>query len=69
MNFLRIIHILFRVAWPVVRMAFNHEIQPDQLRSLLDKKRKLMEKTYRNKEKKINNYQWDLLYGHEKGMH
>lgn len=56
------IHLLFRVACPIVRMMFNHEIQSDQLRKTLDKKKLAMEKMYRKKEKIINNFQWDLLY-------
>ncbi|XP_052084059.1 uncharacterized protein LOC127721351 [Mytilus californianus] len=60
--FLRMIHLLFRVACPVVRMTFDHEIQPNQLRRSLDKNKTLMNKRYRKKEKIINDCQWDLLY-------
>ncbi|CAC5424761.1 unnamed protein product [Mytilus coruscus] len=66
-NYLRIIHLLFRVACPVVRMTFNYEIQPNQLRKTLDKKKALMNKKYRKREKKINDFQWNLLYGSVKG--
>ncbi|CAC5410001.1 unnamed protein product [Mytilus coruscus] len=61
-SFLRIVHLLFSVACPAVRMAFNHEIQPNQLRKVLDKNKALLEKLYRRKEKIINDYQWNLLF-------
>ncbi|CAC5389978.1 unnamed protein product [Mytilus coruscus] len=66
-NYLRLIHLLFRVACPIVRMKFNHEIQPNQLRKTLDKNKRKIEKFYRRKETIINDYQWDLLFGHFKG--
>lgn len=65
-NFLRLLHLLFRVAGPVVRMIFNREIQPNQLRKLLDKNKAKLEKQCRKKEK-IDSYQWDLLYKNVKG--
>lgn len=68
-NFLRLIHLVFRVACPVVRMIFNIEIQPNQLRCLLDKNKELLNKQYRKTEKKINDVQWDLLFPKVKGTH
>lgn len=67
--FLRVVHLLFRVACPVVRMIFNHEIQPNQLRNTLLINRTGMEKQFRKKEKIINNFQWALLYTNTKGKH
>lgn len=67
MNFLRIIHLLFRVACPVVRMTFDREIQPNQLRNKLDRKKLLMEKLYRKRGTIINDYQWDILFKKVKG--
>ncbi|CAC5408762.1 unnamed protein product [Mytilus coruscus] len=61
-KFLRIVHLLFSVACPVVRMAFNHEIQPNQLRKTLDKNKTLLEKLYRRTDKIINDFQWNLLF-------
>ncbi|VDI45556.1 Hypothetical predicted protein [Mytilus galloprovincialis] len=61
-NFLRIVHLLFSVACPVVRMAFNHEIHPNQLRKTLNKNKILLEKLYRRKGKLINDFQWNLLF-------
>lgn len=61
-KFLRMIHILFRVACPVVRMIFNNEIKPNQLRKTLDDNRLKMETLYRDNETIINEYQWGLLY-------
>ncbi|CAC5408763.1 unnamed protein product [Mytilus coruscus] len=66
-HFLRIVHLLFSVACPVVRMLFNREIQPNQLRKTLDENKMAMEKRYRKKEKIINDYQWDLMYKNAKG--
>ncbi|CAC5403771.1 unnamed protein product [Mytilus coruscus] len=64
--FLRMVHLLFRVACPVVRMIFNDEIQPDQLRKTLDKNRKALEKRYRKKKMVINEAQWDKLFKYDK---
>ncbi|CAC5416347.1 unnamed protein product [Mytilus coruscus] len=61
-NFLRMVHLLFSVACSVVRMAFNHEIQPNQLRKTLDRNKTLLEKVYRRKDKIINDFQWNLLF-------
>lgn len=55
-------HLLFRVACPAVRMTFDKEIQPDQLRKLLDVKKLQMERQYRNREHIINDFQWKMLY-------
>ncbi|XP_063438791.1 uncharacterized protein LOC134719760 [Mytilus trossulus] len=65
-NYLRLIHILFRVACPVVRMRFNHEIHPDQLRRTLDKNKLEINKNYRMKRTIFDDYQWHLLFGHSK---
>ncbi|CAC5408778.1 unnamed protein product [Mytilus coruscus] len=62
-NYLRMIHLLVRVACPVVRMYFDKEIQPDQLRKTLDKYRSEMVTRYRKKDTIINDSQWSLLYG------
>ncbi|CAG2195655.1 unnamed protein product [Mytilus edulis] len=56
-NYLRLIHVLFRVACPVVRMIFNYEIKPNQLRSTLDKNKRKLEQIYRRKEKVLSDYQ------------
>ncbi|VDH98258.1 Hypothetical predicted protein, partial [Mytilus galloprovincialis] len=61
-NYLRMILLLYRVACPVFRIYFNHEIHPSQLRRSLDKNRSKMVKGYRGKEKLINDYQWNLLF-------
>ncbi|CAC5359910.1 unnamed protein product [Mytilus coruscus] len=63
---LRLFHLLFRVACPVVRMTFNKEIQPIQLREKLDKCKKDLEDQYRKTDAIINNIQWDLLFKHDK---
>ncbi|CAC5389986.1 unnamed protein product [Mytilus coruscus] len=62
-NYLRIIHLLFRVASQVVRITFNHEIQPNQLRKTLNINKAALEKKYRKREKIINDFQWNLLFG------
>lgn len=59
---LRLIHLLFRVACPVVRMTFNHEIQPNQLRKTLDRNKALLAKLYRRTGNIINDFQWSLLF-------
>lgn len=66
--YLRMIHLIFRVACPVVRMIFNQEIKPNQLQKTLDKYKTKMKKQYRKREKIINNQQWDLLYRRNKGI-
>lgn len=66
-NFLRIIHLLFRMALPVLKMKLNNEIKPYQLRKTLDDKRSEMETLYRENETIINDNQWDLLYNPVKG--
>ncbi|CAC5359909.1 unnamed protein product [Mytilus coruscus] len=63
-NFLRMVHLLFRVACPVVRLTFNHEIQPKHLRRTLNKYRAKMKEQYKKNENVLNNCQWDLLYKH-----
>lgn len=68
-NFLRIIHLLFRMALPVLKMKLNNEIKPYQLRKTLDDKRSEMETLYRENETIINDNQWDLLYNPVKGTH
>ncbi|CAC5365748.1 unnamed protein product [Mytilus coruscus] len=65
-NYLRLIHLLFRVACPVVRTIFNHEIHPNQLRRTLYKNKREIEKIYRRKDKIVDEYQWNLLFGHSK---
>ncbi|CAC5385483.1 unnamed protein product [Mytilus coruscus] len=62
-NYLRMIHLLVRVACPVVRMYFDKEIQPDQLRKTLDKYRSEMVTRCRKNDTIINDFQWRLLYG------
>lgn len=62
-NFLRMIHILVRVACPLVRMYFDKEIHPDQLRKTLDENRSEMFTRYRKNNTIINDCQWRLLYG------
>ncbi|CAC5410004.1 unnamed protein product [Mytilus coruscus] len=64
-HFLRLIHLLFRVTCPVVRMIFNYEIQPDQLRKILDKNKLKMLIRYRKKDAIIHDLQWGLLYGRQ----
>lgn len=61
------IHLLFRVACPVVRMILNNAIKPNQLRETLDKKRSKMEIQYRESENIIDDNQWGLLYDSIKG--
>ncbi|XP_052063895.1 uncharacterized protein LOC127703857 [Mytilus californianus] len=56
------VHLLFSVACPVVRLAFNHEIQQNKLRKTLDRNKALLEKLYRRKDKIINDFQWNLLF-------
>lgn len=65
---LRLFHLLFRVACPVVRMTFNKEIPPIQLREKLDKCKKDLEDHYRKTDAIINNIQWDLLYKQGRGI-
>lgn len=60
--FLRIIHLLYRVTCPAVRMAFDNEIQPNQLQKWLNGNKSQMIKRYRTNERVINDFQWDLLY-------
>lgn len=67
LNFLRIVHLLNRVACPVVRIIFNNEIKPDKLRITLDKNKLEMVKRYRKKDTIINDFQWGLLFGSKKG--
>ncbi|XP_052063874.1 uncharacterized protein LOC127703828 isoform X8 [Mytilus californianus] len=62
--FLRMIHILFRVACPVVRMIFNHEIHPNQLQHTLDKNKRQIRKHYGKEE---DDYKSDLLLKYAKG--
>lgn len=66
-NFLRIVHLLFRVACPVLKMKLNDEIKPNELRKTLDENRLKMETQYRKNETIINDYQWGLLYNSVKG--
>ncbi|CAC5417520.1 unnamed protein product [Mytilus coruscus] len=61
-RFLRLIHLLFRVACPVVRMTFNHEIHPNQLRKTLHRNKALLAKLYRRTGNIINDFQWNLLF-------
>lgn len=61
-NFLRLVHLLVRVACPVVRMYFNKEIQPDQLRKTLDKNKQKIIKRYRKKNTILNESEWNLLF-------
>ncbi|VDH93034.1 Hypothetical predicted protein, partial [Mytilus galloprovincialis] len=57
------VHLLVNVACPVVRIFFNNEIKPDQLRKALDKNKAKMDKWYRKKDTTINDFQWYLLFG------
>lgn len=66
-NFLRIVHLLFRVVCPVVRMQFDYEIQPNQLQKTLFQYKPELENKYRKKDDSISNYQWDLLYKNAEG--
>lgn len=68
-NFLRMVHLLVRVACPVVRMFFNNEIKPDQLRKTLDKKKQEIIKRYRKKDTIINDSQWYILFGPDMGKY
>lgn len=61
------VHLLVRVACPVVRLFFNNEIKPDQLRKTLDKKKPEIVKQYRKKDTIINDSQWNLLFGPDIG--
>ncbi|XP_071139634.1 uncharacterized protein [Mytilus edulis] len=67
--YLRIVHLLFRVVCPVVRMYFNQDtcIKPEQLRKTLDTNKAQLRRKYRMKDFVINNDQWKLLYDHVKG--
>ncbi|CAC5400771.1 unnamed protein product [Mytilus coruscus] len=65
--FLRIFHLLFRVAGPVVRLLFNNEIKPDKLRRTLNENKDSLEKLYRKKDKIIEDFQWELLFPKVKG--
>lgn len=62
-NYLRLIHLLFRVTCPVVRMFFNDEFKPHQLRKTLNRNKSVMEKQYKKKDGIISKDQFDLLYG------
>ncbi|CAC5424765.1 unnamed protein product [Mytilus coruscus] len=61
-NYLRLVHLLFKVAHPVVRMIFDNVIAPNQLRNTLDRYKTLLEKQYRGTKNGINDFQWNLLY-------
>lgn len=65
--YLKIIYLLYRIACPVVRMTFDQEIQPKQLRKTLDRYKLELEKRYRKKDTIINDVQWGLLFGSKKG--
>ncbi|XP_063438793.1 uncharacterized protein LOC134719763 [Mytilus trossulus] len=56
------VHLLFRLACPVVRMVLNHEIKPEKLQKTLDDNKGEMTKKHRRKTQLINKFQWDLLY-------
>lgn len=60
-------HLLFRIACPVVRIIFDHEIQPKQLRKTLNKYKLDIENRYRKRTTIINDVQWNLLFGSVKG--
>lgn len=67
-NFIRMVHLLFRVACPVVQLTFNHEIQPEHLQRTLNKHKAKMKEQYKKNENVFNNCQWDLLYKNTKGI-
>lgn len=67
-NLFRIIHLMYRVACPVVRMTFNQEIKPEKLQQTLNLNKNKLEKQYRRKVKIITDDQWDLLY-YKKGIY
>lgn len=50
------------MACPVVRIAFNYEIQPNQLRKTLDRNKALLAKQNRRTGNIINDFQWNLLF-------
>ncbi|XP_052063861.1 uncharacterized protein LOC127703825 [Mytilus californianus] len=67
MNFLRIVHLLVRVACPVVRSIFNSEIQPNQLRKTLYRNKQKIVKRYRKKDTFINDFHWSKLFAPDIG--
>lgn len=60
---------MFRVTCPVVRMFFNDEFKPNQLRKTLNRNKSVMEKQYKKKDGIISKHQFDLLYGQVKGKY
>ncbi|CAC5359917.1 unnamed protein product [Mytilus coruscus] len=66
-HFLRVIHILFRVVYPVVRMTIDHKIKQIEQENELRKTRKRgnvdseMETGYRNNETNFNDHDSDQL--------
>lgn len=67
-NYLRMIHLLFRVVCPVVRNCFDYEIEPKQLRSILNKNQATLRKHYRQKDNIVDDAQWCILFGKAKGI-
>lgn len=67
-NYLRMIHLLFRVVAPVVRTFFDYEIEPKQLQNILNEHQMLLRKQYRQKDNIFDDAQWSLLFGKTKGI-
>ncbi|CAC5403770.1 unnamed protein product [Mytilus coruscus] len=66
-NCLRMIHLLFRVVCPVVRTFFDYEIEPKQLRNIVNNNQAILRKQYRQKDNIFNDAQWNLLFRKTKG--
>lgn len=60
-NYLRIAHLLVRVAPSAVRVKFNYEFHPVKLKTYLHKHRYTSLEDLKRK-KVINQNQWDLLF-------
>lgn len=60
-NYIRISHLLFRVAPPAVRVKFDTEFDPDILQNTLDRERNGVLGTLKRK-RIINQAQWDKLF-------
>lgn len=60
-NYLRIAHLLVRVAPSAVRVKFNYEFHPDGLKKILNQNRSTALYSLK-RQKVINQTQWDLLF-------
>lgn len=60
-NYLRISHLLVRVAPSAVRIKFNYEFHPDTLKTVLNQNKFTRLELLKHKNV-INQKQWDLLF-------